>query len=197
ITQLEELRKQYGKKVEAAGGKLTVTAILLKIVSAALKVFPKFNASIDIEKQEIIYKHYYNIGVAVDTDRGLLVPVIQNVDQKSITELAIELTDKAQKARDRKLTLEDMQGGNFSISNLGGLGGTGFAPVVNSPDVAILGVSRTQVEAVYVDGKFEPRKTLPLSVSYDHRLIDGADAARFLRWIAEAIEQPFLIVLES
>jgi pyruvate dehydrogenase E2 component (dihydrolipoamide acetyltransferase) len=197
ITELEKLRKQYGKKVEAAGGKLTVTSILLKIISAALKVFPQFNASIDMAKNEIVYKKYYHIGVAVDTEHGLLVPVIRNVDRKNIIELSVELTQVAEKARNRKLSLEDMQGGNFSISNLGGIGGTAFTPVVNAPEVAILGISRGQMEPIYLNGNFEPRLMLPLSLSYDHRLIDGADAARFLRWVAEAIEQPFRVVLEG
>lgn len=197
ITELEKLRKQYGKKVEAAGGKLTVTSILLKIISAALKVFPQFNASLDMAKNEIVYKKYYHIGIAVDTEHGLLVPVIRNVDRKNIIELSVELTLVAEKARNRKLSLDDMQGGNFSISNLGGIGGTAFTPVVNSPEVAILGISRGQMEPIYLNGNFEPRLMLPLSLSYDHRLIDGADAARFLRWVAEAIEQPFRVVLEG
>lgn len=197
VTELEKLRKQYGKKVEAAGGKLTVTSILLKIIGAALKVFPQFNASIDMGKNEIVYKKYYHIGVAVDTEHGLLVPVIRNVDRKNIIELSVELTQVAERARNRKLSLDDMQGGNFSISNLGGIGGTAFTPVVNAPEVAILGISRGQMEPIYLNGNFEPRLMLPLSLSYDHRLIDGADAARFLRWVAEAIEQPFRVVLEG
>lgn len=197
MTELEELRRRYAEKAEKAGGKLTITAILLKIVAAAMKVFPEFNASIDMEKNEIIYKKYYHIGVAVDTDRGLLVPVIRDVNQKSIIELSVELSEAAEKARNKKLSMEDMQGGNFSISNLGGIGGTAFTPVVNSPEVAILGVSRASREQVYVNDQFEPRMMLPLTLSYDHRLIDGADAARFLRWIAEAIEEPFMIVLEG
>ncbi|GAB4377656.1 MAG: dihydrolipoyllysine-residue acetyltransferase [Calditrichia bacterium] len=197
ITELEKFRKQFSGKAEEAGGKLTATVMLLKIVASALKVFPQFNASIDMEKNEIIYKKYYHIGVAVDTDRGLLVPVIRNVDQKNIIQLSVELSEMARKARERKLTLEEMQGGNFSISNLGGIGGTGFTPIVHSPEVAILGVSRAVMEPVFIEGTFEPRLMLPLSLSYDHRLIDGADAARFLRWVAEAIEQPFLILLEG
>lgn len=197
ITELERTRKQYAKKAEAAGGKLTVTAILLKVVASALKVFPQFNSSIDLEKKEIIYKQYINIGVAVDTERGLLVPVIQNVDRKNIMELASELAVLSKRARDKKLSLDEMQGGNFSISNLGGIGGTAFSPIVNSPEVAILGVSRGSYEPVYKDGEFEPRLMLPLSLSYDHRIIDGADGARFIRWIAEAIENPLLISLEG
>jgi pyruvate dehydrogenase E2 component (dihydrolipoamide acetyltransferase) len=197
ITEMEKLRKQYGAKTEQAGGKLTMTAILLKVAASALKVFPQFNASVDMASKEIIYKKYINIGVAVDTDRGLLVPVIRNVDQKNLTDLAIELTELAAKARDKKLTLDDMQGGNFTISNLGGIGGTYFTPIINSPEVAILGVSRGALEPVYQDNAFLPRLKLPLSLSYDHRVIDGANGARFIRWIVEALEQPFALILEG
>jgi pyruvate dehydrogenase E2 component (dihydrolipoamide acetyltransferase) len=197
ITGLEKLRKRYAKKAEAAGGKLTVTAIILKVVAAALKQFPKFNASIDMANQEIVYKKYYHIGVAVDTDRGLLVPVIRNVDQKNIIELSVELSQLAEKARARKVGLDDLEGASFTITNLGGIGGTNFTPIINAPDVAILGIARGRMEAVFIDGQFEPRLILPLSLSYDHRLIDGADAARFLRWLVEALEQPFLLALEG
>lgn len=197
ITELEVLRKKYSALSEKEGGKLTITAILLKIIASALKKFPQFNSSIDMEKKEIIYKHYYNIGIAVDTDRGLLVPVIRDVDKKNVVQLAVELNEISKKARDKKLSLEDMQGGNFSISNLGGIGGTAFTPIVNSPEVAILGVSRGSKEAALIDGEFKPRLMLPLSLSYDHRIIDGADAARFLRWVVEALENPFFLMLEG
>jgi pyruvate dehydrogenase E2 component (dihydrolipoamide acetyltransferase) len=197
ITELEQLRAKFAPRVEEAGGKMTVTAIALKVCAAALKVFPQFNASIDMGKEEIIYKQYINIGVAVDTDRGLLVPVIRDVDKKNIVELAAEMTQLSKKARDRKLTPEEMQGGTFTITNLGGIGGTGFSPIVNHPEVAILGLSRSRMEPEWVNNKFEPRLILPLSLSYDHRLIDGADAARFLRWIAEAFEQPFLLSVQG
>lgn len=197
ITELEQLRSQFGKRAEAAGGKLTPTAIILKVVAAALKRFPQFNASIDMASEEIVYKQYVHIGVAVDTDRGLLVPVLRDVDQKNVVQLAVELGQIAQKARDRKLGLEDMQGGCFTISNLGGIGGTGFTPLVNGPEVAILGVSRGSTEPVFVDGQWQPRLMLPLSLTYDHRLIDGADGARFLRWVCEALEKPFLLMLEG
>jgi pyruvate dehydrogenase E2 component (dihydrolipoamide acetyltransferase) len=197
ITELEKLRKEYGTKAEKQGGKLTITAIILKIIAGALKVFPQFNASVDMGKQEVIYKRYYNIGIAVDTNRGLLVPVVRDVDRKNIIELSVELTQIAERARNAKLSLEDMQGGNFTISNLGGIGGTAFTPVVNSPEIAILGISRSQFETVYMNEKFETKLMLPLSLSYDHRLIDGADAARFLRWICEVIEQPFKFILEG
>ena len=201
ITELEQLRARFAPKAEEAGGKMTVTAIALKVCSAALKVFPQFNASIDIEKEEIVYKQYINIGVAADTDRGLLVPVIRDVDKKNIVELAVELSQLSKKARDKKLAPADMEGGTFTITNLGGIGGVGFTPIVNHPEVAILGLSRSRMEPEWIEskdgGKFEPRLILPLSLSYDHRLIDGADAARFLRWIAEAFEQPFLLSVQG
>jgi pyruvate dehydrogenase E2 component (dihydrolipoamide acetyltransferase) len=197
ITELEHLRARFAPKAEEAGGKMTVTAIALKVCSSALKIFPQFNASIDLSKDEIVYKQYINIGVAVDTDRGLLVPVIRDVDKKNIVELATELTQASKKAREKKLTLAEMEGGTFTITNLGGIGGTGFSPIVNYPEVAILGLSRSSMEPVWLNGKFEPRLVLPLSLSYDHRLIDGADAARFLRWIAEAFEQPFLLSVQG
>ena len=197
ITELEQLRARFAPKAQEAGGKMTVTAIALKVCASALKVFPQFNASIDMSKEEIIYKQYINIGVAVDTDRGLLVPVLHDVDKKNIVELAAELTQLSKKARDKKITPAEMEGGTFTITNLGGVGGTGFSPIVNFPEVAILGLSRSSMEPVWMNGKFEPRQVLPLSLSYDHRLIDGADAARFLRWIAEAFEQPFLLSVQG
>jgi pyruvate dehydrogenase E2 component (dihydrolipoamide acetyltransferase) len=197
ITELEQLRARFAPKAEQAGGKMTVTAIALKVCAAALKVFPQFNASIDVEKEEIIYKQYINIGVATDTDRGLLVPVIRDVEKKNIVELAVELSQLSKKAREKKLTPSDMEGGTFTITNLGGIGGVGFTPIVNHPEVAILGLSRSRTEPEWIDSKFEPRLILPLSLSYDHRLIDGADAARFLRWIAEAFEQPFLLSVQG
>jgi len=195
ITELEKLRKQFGKKVEEAGAKLTVTAILLKVIASALKKFPQFNSSIDMEKKTVIYKNYYNVGIAVDTDRGLLVPVIRDVDKKNITQLSVDLTEISVKARNKKIGIEDMQGGTFTISNLGGIGGTYFTPIVNAPEVAILGVSRSAWEPVYKDGNFEPRFIMPLSLSYDHRIIDGADAIRFLRYVVESLENPFLMSL--
>jgi len=197
ITELEQLRQRFAPKAVEAGGKMTVTAIALKVCASALKIFPQFNASIDMENEEIVYKQFIHIGVAVDTDRGLLVPVIRDVDKKNIVELARELTQLSKQARDKKLAPSDMEGGTFTITNLGGIGGTGFSPIVNYPEVAILGLSRSNMEPVWMNGKFEPRMVLPLSLSYDHRLIDGADAARFLRWIAEAFEQPFLLSVQG
>jgi pyruvate dehydrogenase E2 component (dihydrolipoamide acetyltransferase) len=197
ITEVEEIRKQYSKKVETAGGKLTMTAILIKVAASALKVFPQFNASVDAANNEIIYKRYYHIGVAVDTDRGLLVPVIRAVDKKNINELSRELNAVAERARNHKVTPDEMEGGSFTISNLGGIGGTSFSPIIYPPQVAILGVARARMEPVYRGDRFEPRLMLPVAVSYDHRVIDGADGARFLRWIAEALEEPLLLALEG
>jgi len=195
VGALEELRKQFKERVAKAGGNLTITAMLVRVLATAVKKFPQFNASIDGERGEIVFKKYVNVGVAVDTDRGLLVPVIRDADTKNIMEIAVELQRLAERAREKKLSLEEMSGGGITISNLGGIGGTYFTPIVNWPEVAILGVSRGTTEPVWKDGHWEPRQMLPLSLSYDHRVIDGADAMRFLRWVVEAIEQPFLLSL--
>jgi pyruvate dehydrogenase E2 component (dihydrolipoamide acetyltransferase) len=160
-----------------------------------MKKFPQFNASIDPARNEIVYKKSIHIGVAVDTERGLLVPVIRDVDRKGIFDLSAELAQLSEKARAGKLSLDEMAGGGMSISNLGGIGGTAFTPIVNWPEVAILGISRSAYEPVWDGSTFQPRLMLPLSLSYDHRLIDGADAARFLRWVCEAFEQPFVLAL--
>jgi pyruvate dehydrogenase E2 component (dihydrolipoamide acetyltransferase) len=203
ITALEELRKRYAKQAEAAGGALTVTAVATKVVAAALKVFPQFNVSIDFVADEIIAKKYVNVGIAVDTDRGLLVPVVRDVDTKNMIQIAVEISQLSEKARTRKITLEEMQGGCFTVSNLGGIGGTYFTPIVNAPEVAILGISRGVIQPVWREasgagkGEFVPRQMLPLSLSYDHRVIDGADGIRFLKWIVEALEQPFLLALQG
>jgi len=197
VTELERFRKKYAKRVEDAGGKLTVTSILLKVCASALKRFPRFNASLDMEKKEIVYKKYIHIGVAVDTERGLLVPVIRHADQKGILELSVELTELAEKTRGKKITPDELQGGNFTISNLGGIGGENFSPIVYAPQVAILGVSRARMEPVYTGDNFAPRLMLPLALSYDHRIIDGADGIRFIRWIAETLENPLMLVFEG
>ena len=154
---MEKWRAEYGKKAEAAGGKLTPTAILIKVLGIALKVFPQFNASIDMAHREIAYKRYFHIGIAVDTPHGLLVPVVRDVDQKNIIELAVELSALAQKTRERKIGPADMQGGSMTISNVGTMGGTAFTPIVNPPEVAILGVARSHVEPTYIDGQLQPR----------------------------------------
>ena len=189
ITQLEKLRKSISGTKTATPKKISVTPFIIKAVAAGLKKFPQFNSSIDITTQEIIFKDYINIGLAIDTDRGLLVPVLKNVDKMSLLQISDELAAMAQRARLRKITIEELQGGCFTISNLGGIGGTSFTPIINWPEVAILGVSRTLTEPVYIDGQFMPRPMLPLSLSYDHRVIDGADAARFVRWICEALQR--------
>jgi len=193
ISSIEEYMEKLKEKAE---GNITITAILTKISASALRQFPKFNASIDMENEEMILKKYVNIGVAVDTEDGLLVPVIRNVDQKTIIEISKEITELAEKARNGKLKAEEMKGGNFTISNLGGIGGTNFTPIVYHPQVAILGVSRAKKQPVYVDGdNFEARDILPLSLSYDHRLIDGAEGVRFLNWISRALEDPYQALL--
>jgi pyruvate dehydrogenase E2 component (dihydrolipoamide acetyltransferase) len=199
ITGLEELRKRFAKKAEQAGGNLTITAIAVKVVASALHVFPQFNSSLDLTANELVLKKYVHIGIAVDTEHGLLVPVIRDADRKNILQLANEIAVLSEKARARKLTIEEMQGGCFSLSNLGGIGGSFFTPIVNAPEVAILGISRAKMEPVWnkETGQFVPRLMLPVSLSYDHRVIDGADAVRFLRWVAEALEQPFLLALEG
>src|SRR5687767_660469 len=197
ITALEQMRKKYRGEVEKAGGNLTVTAIAAKVIASALKAFPQFNASVDAAGESIVYKKYINVGIAVDTENGLLVPVIRNADQKNLIQLSVEIHQLAEKAKARKLTLEEMSGGSMSISNLGGIGGTMFTPIVNWPEVAILGISRGGFEPVWNGTTFEPRQMLPLSLSYDHRLIDGADAIRFLRWVAEALENPFALTLRG
>jgi pyruvate dehydrogenase E2 component (dihydrolipoamide acetyltransferase) len=189
ITELEAFRK-----TQTAGPKLTVTAFALKACAIALKEFPTFNASLDLASGQLILKRYYHIGVAVDTEGGLLVPVIHDVDRKSVAELARELTEAAESARKGKA---DMQGGTFTITNLGGIGGTGFTPIVNWPEVAILGMSRSRLEPVVRDGQVVPRLMLPLSLSYDHRVIDGAAAARFTRRLAEMLENPLVMLLHA
>ena len=195
ITDLENQRKRYAPTVEVAGGKLTLTAMILKVLASTLPHFPHVNSTVDMPRHEMVVKRFYNIGVAIDTPRGLVVPVIRNIDKKTLLDLAVELTTIAEKAREGLLRLEDMQGGTFSLSNLGGIGGTYFSPIVNPPNVAILGVSRAVTEPVFREGKFVPRLMLPLSLSYDHRAIDGATGARFMRQVAETLEQPSLLPL--
>jgi pyruvate dehydrogenase E2 component (dihydrolipoamide acetyltransferase) len=197
ITDLEKFRKAYKERVAAAGGKLTMTALLVKIVATALKAHPVLNAAVDMVRQEVVFRYSVNIGVAVDTERGLLVPVVRDADTKNLTEISVELDDLANRARSKKLKPDEMQGGTFSISNLGGIGGTGFTPIVNWPEVAILGVSRSRIEPQWYEGSFRPRLMMPLSLSYDHRLVDGADAARFLAKLKDALEQPLLLALDG
>ena len=195
VTDLEVWRKQNAGLVEKAGGKLTVTSIIVKIVAQALLKFPNFNASIDMDREEIILKKYVNIGIAVDTPRGLLVPVMRDVNKKSITEISIEIGEMSTRAREKKTGLDELAGGCFTVTNLGGIGGHFFTPILNHPEVAILGVSRSRMEPLYEDGEFIAAEMLPLSLSYDHRMIDGADAARFVKWISNAMENPMSILL--
>jgi len=197
VTDLEALRKSFQPKAEKAGTKLTMTAMLIKIMGSALKAFPNFNASIDPENEEIIYKKYFNVGCAVDTPKGLVVPVIRGVDGKNMIEISKDLGELAGQMRDGKINPAMLQGGCMTLSNLGGLSGKHFTPIVNGPEVAILGVGRATMKPVWNGSEFEPRLMMPLSLSYDHRLIDGADGTRFMRWIVEAIEQPLLISLEG
>lgn len=180
ITEMEAFRASQKSTLERQGIKLTPLVFIMKAVVASLKAYPQFNASLDASGENLIMKKYFNIGVAVDTPEGLVVPVIRDVDKKGLQELAIELSAVSEKARKGQLSMNDMQGGCFSISSLGGIGGTAFTPIVNLPEVAILGVSKATQKAVYEDGGFVPRLMLPLSLSYDHRVIDGADGARFV-----------------
>jgi pyruvate dehydrogenase E2 component (dihydrolipoamide acetyltransferase) len=196
ITAVMAFIEKNAKKAEKAGAKLTVTAILTRVCAEALRRFPRFNASIDTAANRIIIKRYVHIGIAADTPRGLLVPVIRDADQKSIVDLAKTIADLAQRARNKKIKPDELEGGTFSISNQGGIGGVAFTPIVLWPQVAILGVSRSAVKPVYVADRLEPRTLLPLSLSYDHRMIDGADAARFLRWICDGLEQPMTLFLD-
>jgi pyruvate dehydrogenase E2 component (dihydrolipoamide acetyltransferase) len=227
ITDLESFRQTHAAEVDKAGGRLSVTSIAVKIVASALKVFPQFNASLDEQKEEIVYRKYCHIAVAVDTERGLLVPVIRDADRKSISQISVELAQLAAKARNKQITAEELLGGCFTVSNLGGLGGTSFTPVVYWPQVAILGIARstwelvpwrgrpglvprvegvppssrgqdardTQGQDALATGAIQERLILPLSLSYDHRVIDGADGVRFLHWIAQALEQPLTMML--
>ena len=187
VTDLEAFRKAH-----QGPPKLTVTAFALKACAVALKEYPAVNSSLDAAAGQLVLKRYYHLGVAVDTERGLLVPVVRDVDRKSVAALAQELTDVAERARQGKA---DMQGGTFTITNLGGLGGTGFTPIVNYPEVAILGLARARWEPTVRDGQIVPRLQLPLSLSYDHRVIDGALAARFTRRVAELLENPLMMLL--
>ncbi len=189
ITDLDAFRRRFAARVKDLGGVLTVTSFALQAVADALLEFPHFNASLDLAHGTVIYKNYIHIGVAVDTESGLIVPVIRDVNKKSLKELCHELAQLSQKARDRKVTVEELRGGTFAISNLGGVGGTGFTPLVNPPQVAILGLARGAIRPVWRNNAFEPRLMLPICLSYDHRLIDGADAARFTRRVVLGLEE--------
>lgn len=187
ITDLEDFRKSESENAKNQGYKLTLLAFVCSVVSKALHVYPQFNSSLDATGDNLIYKKYCNIGIAVDTPNGLVVPVIKNADKSSVAEIAIEMTRLSVKAREKGLTPVDMSGGCFTISSLGGIGGTAFTPIVNSPEVAILGLSRSIIKPVYDNKEFKPRLMLPLSLSYDHRVIDGAEAARFTRFLCDCL----------
>ena len=195
LTRLEAFRQKHKADIEALGGKLTITVFALKAVATALKTYPHFNATLDTRNNEMIIKHYYNIGVAVNTDNGLIVPVVRDVDRKSIKELALELTDLVQRTRDRKATVEEMQGGTFTITNAGAMGGGFFAPIINYPEVAILGMGQARMQPVAKEqdkGDYivVPRLMMPIVLCIDHRVLDGADSIKFLKILVDTLEDP-------
>ena len=196
VTEIEAFRQEYNRRT-INENRLSMTAILIKVCAAALKAFPNFNSSLDLSSKELVLKHYIHIGIAVDTPYGLLVPVIRDADQKGIETLALELNEIAEKTRERKIAPEVLEGGTFTISNLGGIGGTAFTPIVYAPQVAILGVSAAALQPEWIGDKFVARLMMPLSLTYDHRVIDGADGARFLRWICEALDNPLQILMKG
>jgi len=197
ITKLEAARRQYVEQAADGDPKITLTSIVIKSIASLLKEFPKFNASLDVERGELVLKQYYHVGVAIDTDHGLLVPVIRDVDRKSIARIAIELTDLADKARRRQLGKDDFEGGTFTISNQGSIGGGEFTPIVNYPEVAILGMARARPELYLNNGELSERLLLPLSLSYDHRVINGADAARFIDRLANILSDEFSLLIAT
>lgn len=199
ITAMESLRQEYKARAREAGGNLTISVMMIKVVASALRAHPRVNASYDEEAQELVLKDYVHIGVAVDTDRGLVVPKIENVDEKNIIEISVELNEIAERARTNSLTLEEMRGSSFTVTNLGSLGTGYFAPIINWPEVAVLGLGRAQRTAVWDDerGNWTPRLIMPMSLGHDHRVLDGADGARFMSWIVEAIRNPMLMALEG
>lgn len=197
ITDLEAGRKRIVEGLPKGAAKITMTVLAVKAVVAALKEFPTFNSSLDLNAGELHVKKYYHVGIAVDTERGLVVPVIRDADKKSIRDLAAEIAALAEKARTGKLAIDEMRGGTFTITNLGGIGGTSFTPIVNYPEVAILGMSRSAMQAVVRDGQVVPRLMLPLSLTYDHRVVDGADGARFTSRLAQLFSDPIRLLMES
>jgi pyruvate dehydrogenase E2 component (dihydrolipoamide acetyltransferase) len=195
ITRLEAFRQKHKAEIEALGGKLTITVFALKAVATALKTYPNFNATLDTKNNEMIIKHYYNVGVAVNTDKGLIVPVVRDVDRKSIKELALELTDLVQRTRQRKATVAEMQGGTFTITNAGAMGGGFFAPIINYPEVAILGMGQARMQPVVREQEpgdyiMVPRLVMPIVLCIDHRVLDGADSIKFLKILVETLEDP-------
>lgn len=196
VTALEALRKRHRDKTGGEGVKLTLTAFVLKASALVLKEFPVFSASYDSRKGELVYKRYYHVGVAVDTPVGLMVPVIRDVDKKRVLDIAAEMEEIAERARQRKVSRDEMRGGTFTVTNLGGIGGTGFTPIVNYPELAILGLARSKEQPVIRDGQLATKLVLPLCLSYDHRIINGADGARFIRRLAGLLEDPEMLLLE-
>jgi pyruvate dehydrogenase E2 component (dihydrolipoamide acetyltransferase) len=201
ITELETWRKRVASKVEAAGGKLSLTVLVMKALAANLHEFPRFNASLDAEQEELIFKHYVNIGVAVDTERGLLVPVVRDVAAKSLKELSKEVLELSERTRKGESARRDLTGSSFTITNVGPLGGTGFTPIINYPEVAILGLARATLQSVHVgdldDHQTSTRLLLPVSLAFDHRVIDGAEAARFVRRLGERLADLEDFVLDT
>jgi pyruvate dehydrogenase E2 component (dihydrolipoamide acetyltransferase) len=197
ITDLEAGRKRIAENLPKGSPKVTMTVLAVKAVVAALREFPHFNASLDLMSGEVVFKQYFHIGIAVDTERGLVVPVIRDAEKKSIRDLATEIASLADKARGGKLAIDEMRGGSFTITNLGGIGGTAFSPIINYPEVAILGLSRASIQPVHKDGQFVPRLMMPLCLTYDHRIIDGADGARFTTRLAQLFSDPIRLLMES
>jgi pyruvate dehydrogenase E2 component (dihydrolipoamide acetyltransferase) len=197
ITDLEAGRKRIAEGLPKGSPKVTMTVLAIKAVVAALREFPHVNASLDLANNAVVYKHYFHIGIAVDTERGLVVPVIRDADKKTIRDLAAEVASLAEKARAGKLAIDEMRGGTFTITNLGGIGGTAFSPIINYPEVAILGLSRSSIQPVFKDGQFVPRLMMPLCLTYDHRIIDGADGARFTTRLVQLFSDPIRLLMES
>jgi pyruvate dehydrogenase E2 component (dihydrolipoamide acetyltransferase) len=197
VTELDALRARYEDLVKEHGGRLTLTVFMLKALASALKKYPQFNASLDEKSGEIVFKQFYNIGVAVATERGLIVPVIKQVDQKTMIELASELADIADKTRSGKIELERLQGGTFTVTNIGSIGGTSMSPMVNFPEAAILGMAKAALKPVVHEGNIVARLILPLALSFDHRIADGAEAAYFVQHVVKKLREPFTFVLEA
>jgi pyruvate dehydrogenase E2 component (dihydrolipoamide acetyltransferase) len=197
ITDLEAGRKRIAEGLPKGSPKVTMTVLAIKAAVAALREFPNFNAALDLANGEVVYKQFFHIGIAVDTERGLVVPVIRDADKKTIRDLAAEVASLAEKARTGKLTIDEMRGGTFTITNLGGIGGTAFSPIINYPEVAILGLSRSSIQPVFKDGQFVPRLMMPLCLTYDHRIIDGADGARFTTRLVQLFSDPIRLLMES
>ncbi|HEX3151543.1 MAG TPA: 2-oxo acid dehydrogenase subunit E2 [Gemmataceae bacterium] len=197
ITDLEAGRKRITEGLPKGSPKVTMTVLAIKAVVAALREFPNFAASLDMANGEVVFKQYFHVGIAVDTERGLVVPVIRDAEKKSIRDLALEVATLAEKARTGKLAIDEMRGGTFTITNLGGIGGTAFSPIINYPEVAILGMSRSSIQPVFKDGQFVPRLMMPLCLTYDHRIIDGADGARFTTRLVQLFSDPIRLLMES